>query len=241
MASNFNATTDPASGADVDSIVARGKWNYLQEVLSNIFTHNFADAALTAFKSSWIQTHHITNGAVTADKLAAGAASISGQILMYGAAAAPTGYLLCDGTAVSRTTYATLFGVISTTYGVGDGSTTFNVPDMRGRMPLGLGTGSGLTARSLNDQPGAETFTLAEANMPAHAHQEQFADLASPSVVTPATYSLTGGGGAGGKPVTGDTTAGSVNRPNLNTLSAGSGTAKTHQGPGLCVNFIIKT
>ena len=66
-----------------------------------------------------------------------------GSIKMYGGSAAPTGYLLCDGSAVSRTTYASLFTVISTTFGVGDGSTTFNVPDMRGRVPIGVGTGVG--------------------------------------------------------------------------------------------------
>jgi len=61
-----------------------------------------------------------------------------GSIFMYGAAAAPTGYLLCDGTAVSRTTYAALFAVIGTTFGAGDGSTTFNLPNMTGRYAVGL-------------------------------------------------------------------------------------------------------
>lgn len=66
-----------------------------------------------------------------------------GTIDMYGGASAPTGWLLCDGTAVNRTTYVDLFGVIGTSYGTGDGSTTFNLPDMRGRVPAGVGTGSG--------------------------------------------------------------------------------------------------
>lgn len=64
-------------------------------------------------------------------------ANATGLISMYGAATAPTGWLLCDGSAVSRTTYADLFAVTSTTYGVGDGSTTFNVPNLTGRFPLG--------------------------------------------------------------------------------------------------------
>jgi microcystin-dependent protein len=73
--------------------------------------------------------------------------SLTGVILPFGATTPPTGFLLCDGSAVSRTTYATLFGVIGTTYGVGNGSTTFNVPDFRQRFPLGKavsGTGSTL-------------------------------------------------------------------------------------------------
>lgn len=66
----------------------------------------------------------------------------SGTMLPYAGSAAPTYYLLCDGTAVSRSTYATLFGVISTTFGVGNGSTTFNLPDLRGRTFIGAGTGT---------------------------------------------------------------------------------------------------
>lgn len=70
----------------------------------------------------------------------------SGAMMMWGAAAAPTGWLLCDGSAVSRSTYAGLFSVISTTFGMGDGSTTFNVPDFRQRFPLGkASSGTGAT------------------------------------------------------------------------------------------------
>lgn len=78
----------------------------------------------------------------TIQTTAAGSSSIvpSGTIIMYGGAAAPSGWLLCDGSAVSRDTYANLFTAISTTFGVGDGSTTFNVPDFRGIFPRGAGT-----------------------------------------------------------------------------------------------------
>ena len=64
----------------------------------------------------------------------------SGSLFMWPTGTAPTGYLLCNGTAVDRTTYATLFGVIGTTFGAGNGSTTFNLPDYRDRMPIGAGT-----------------------------------------------------------------------------------------------------
>jgi microcystin-dependent protein len=59
----------------------------------------------------------------------------TGVILPYGGTSAPTGWLACDGTAISRTTYASLFASIGTSFGVGDGSTTFNLPDLRGRFP----------------------------------------------------------------------------------------------------------
>jgi microcystin-dependent protein len=79
----------------------------------------------------------------------------TGGMVFYGAAAAPTGFLLCDGSLVSRATYSTLFAVTGTTYGAGDGSTTFGLPDLRGAFPLGkaaAGTGStlGSTGGSLD-------------------------------------------------------------------------------------------
>ncbi len=106
-----------------------------------------------------------------------------GVMHQYAGATAPTGYLLCDGTAVSRATYAPLFAVVSTTYGIGDGSTTFNVPDLRGRVPMGAGTGTGLnasgtgaptgtaqTARTRGAWGGEETHLLSSAEIPAHSH-----------------------------------------------------------------------
>lgn len=74
----------------------------------------------------------------------------SGIVLPFAGAAAPGGWLLCQGQAVNRTTYAALFAAIGTAFGVGDGSTTFNVPDMRGEFPRGLDAGRGVdTGRTL--------------------------------------------------------------------------------------------
>ncbi len=81
-----------------------------------------------------------------------------GAIKPWGKSTAPAGYLLCDGTAVSRTTYADLFAIISTTYGAGDGSTTFNVPNLQGKMPQGYDGGS---SYDLADTGGANTVTVA--------------------------------------------------------------------------------
>lgn len=91
-----------------------------------------------------------------------------GTIAPYAGATAPTGWLLCDGAEVSRATYADLFALIGTTYGVGNGTTTFNLPDMKGRVPVGkAATG---TFAALNNKGGAETHTLTTAEMPSHAH-----------------------------------------------------------------------
>src|SRR5512138_1436909 len=70
----------------------------------------------------------------------------AGAIFMWGGAVAAPGFLLCDGTAISRAAYADLFAAIGTTYGVGDGFSTFNLPDLRQRFPLGLAaSGTGAT------------------------------------------------------------------------------------------------
>ena len=90
-----------------------------------------------------------------------------GTIKPWGKATAPDGYLLCDGSAVSRTTYAELFGVIGTTYGTGDGSSTFNVPDLAGKFPQGK---SGTT--NLATTGGATTVSVSVTNNQAIANNQ---------------------------------------------------------------------
>jgi microcystin-dependent protein len=94
----------------------------------------------------------------------------SGSIQMFAGSTAPNGWLICNGDAVSRSAYGDLFKIIGTTYGVGNSNSTFTLPDMRGRCPIGVGTGASLTARTLGSNVGAETATLAEANMASHTH-----------------------------------------------------------------------
>lgn len=103
----------------------------------------------------------------------AAAAMPAGMIMAYAATTPPNGWVTCNGAALSRTTYATLFSIIGTSYGIGDGSTTFNVPSLAGRTLIGFGAGPGLTARNtLNAPVGAETVTLSanETGVAAHGH-----------------------------------------------------------------------
>lgn len=94
-----------------------------------------------------------------------------GTLIMWAGNSTPSGWLVADGSCISRTTYAVLFSVISTTFGVCDGSTTFGVPDLRGRVPMGAGTGNFLTARSPGQMVGGENQNLSTANLPRHTHE----------------------------------------------------------------------
>ena len=85
----------------------------------------------------------------------------SGTIVAYGAASAPTGWLLCDDSAVSRSTYARLFAVIGTGYGTGDGSSTFNVPDLRDKVPLGKGTNNSTLGTQTGSMSASSVTTTA--------------------------------------------------------------------------------
>ena len=93
----------------------------------------------------------------------------SGTVNLYAGATAPTGWLLCDGSAVSRTTYSELFTAIGTQYGAGDGTTTFNVPNLSGKVPVGLDS-SDTDFDALGETGGSKTHTLTSAEVPSHNH-----------------------------------------------------------------------
>ena len=93
-----------------------------------------------------------------------------GTIIPFAGPISPPGFLVCDGSAVSRTTYSALFNVIGGSYGNGDGSSTFNLPDLRGRVPMGSGGGPSLTSRALGQQLGKENHQLSGQELAAHSH-----------------------------------------------------------------------
>ena len=94
------------------------------------------------------------------------------SVIPYAGTTAPTGWLLADGAAVSRVTYSDLFAVIGTTYGVGDGSTTFNVPNLKGRIPVGQDAAQS-EFNVIGETGGAKTHTLSATEMPSHTHSYQ--------------------------------------------------------------------
>ena len=188
-----------------------------------------------------------------------------GVVLPYAGAVAPEGWLLCDGTAISRTTYGSLFSAISTTYGTGDGSTTFTLPDFRGVYPRGAGTNSttnygGVTGHtpaggSLGSKGGQKTaknglgnaasgisVSLNGMNQNA-AHGHSIGNVRRAGLL----YANGPYGPAWEDAGTGTlTSAASVNTDHVHTLSSGSATAQIISGDTettpsfLAVNYIIK-
>jgi len=144
----------------------------------------------------------------------------TGSMLLYGAATAPDGWLLCDGQAVSRRTYADLFAIIGVIYGAGDGTTTFNLPDFRQKFPLGKAAAG--TGNALGGTGGAIDHTHTG---PSHNHSSPTGQ-ASASGAGGTAYNNTG------------TPAGTVHNHSIAT--DGTGPTGLNNPPYLVVNFIIK-
>jgi microcystin-dependent protein len=150
-----------------------------------------------------------------------------GVVLAYSSSNAPNGWLNCQGQELYRGDYPNLFAVIGTTYGAGDGSTTFNLPNLAGRVVVGQGSGSGLTARSMGATGGAETHTLTAGEMPSHSHDVS-------NTVQKSGFNTPGSLDNGGNEIDTVTTVSTA------STSVGSGQAHNNMQPFAVLNYIIK-
>jgi microcystin-dependent protein len=152
-----------------------------------------------------------------------------GVIQMYGGSAAPTGWLICDGSIVSQTTYATLFAIIGSTYNTGgEGAGNFRLPDFRRRTAVGAGgTGTGVLGNALGNRGGTETHTLTTSEMPAHSHNLPGANFLAWDTHPVGAFALQAISGAFNTAALLPDTGG--NQPHNNIQ------------PSLVVNYIIKT
>ena len=153
-----------------------------------------------------------------------------GVIVPYGVSAAPTGFLLCNGQAVSRSTYSALFAIVSALYGEGNGSSTFNVPDLRGRFIAGWDAGTevltAVTAGMIVGSPiatvgGTQAVQLTVDQIPDHEH-------------TYTRYATKEGGNEGGGGVW-------MNDSTVSTGGKGGDGSHSNIPPAMILNFIIKT
>ena len=135
---------------------------------------------------------------------------------------------ICDGAAISRTGYPELFAMIGTSFGAGDGSTTFNKPDLRGRTPIGAGQGSGLTNRLLGTTGGEENHVLTVAELAPHVHKQSVDNTYNPSA-----------GGVAGR-YADNNTGGNSSTVGLDTGSTGSGAGHNNMQPWVAVNYLIR-
>jgi len=199
-----------------------------------------------------VTTAKLNDGAVTAAKLDSGLSlgAPAGSVLAFAGASAPSGWLFCHGQAISRATYAALFSAIGTTHGTGDGSTTFNLPDLRGRVIAGkddmggsaasrlTSGGSGITGSTLGATGGAETHTLTTGQMPSHTHDLRAKD--GNGSLCASTTNLLSASYVNGAQIWNAAT--NSDRLMTNSIEgAGGGGAHNNAQPTLVLNWIIKT
>jgi microcystin-dependent protein len=103
-----------------------------------------------------------------------GASLPVGSITQFAGSTAPSGFLICDGSAVSRTTFESLFNVLGVAYGEGDGSTTFNLPNLKGKIPVGY-DGNDTDFNTLGNTGGEKEHTLTTNELPSHSHRQLYA------------------------------------------------------------------
>lgn len=193
----------------------------------------------------------------------------TGMIVPFSAAAAsiPAGYLNCDGTAVNRSTYSALFALIGTTYGAGDGSSTFNVPNLASRMAIGksgtyaLGSTGGATTTSFTPSGSVSvtvnSHTLALSEIPSHSHFTSSSSNGFPNQVQTngsRTVTSKSNGGAGNNDYIFFGVIGQADQSPSQSVGGGGGHTHSASGslsgnaatvnvlnPYLSINFIIKT
>ena len=183
-----------------------------------------SDISLTYTDVNAVPTTRTVNGKPLSQNLTAAdiGACQPGSILVWTTSTAPTGWLLCNGSSVSRTTYSALYNKITTKYGSGNGSTTFTLPNLKGRVPVGVGS-SPFT--SLGDNGGSTSVTLTVSQIPQHNHG-QVVTAGENGTSTRIDYAGDG--------------AGNIYTQGAKSENTGGGSSHTNLQPYLTVNYIIK-
>jgi microcystin-dependent protein len=243
--------TNPANNTDIDSIniaegcAPSGVNNAIRELMSQLKDQqtgasgdNFTvggNLVVTGIPSGPTATAGTNTTQLATTAFVLSNSNPVGGLIMWSTATAPTGWLLCAGAAVSRSTYAALFAVIGTTFGVGDGTTTFNLPNYTNRLPYG--TTVGATGGTADAIVVSHTHT-ATVSDPSHSHN--ISNLYASNITPTADGSSLTGWYFGGNSTTKTTDAATTGISVSNASSGSSGT-NANLPPYLGINFIIKT
>ncbi len=146
---------------------------------------------------------------------------MTGVVTPYAGSSAPTGWLIADGSAISRATYVDLFTLVGTTYGAGNGTTTFNLPNLKGKVPVGRDAAQ-TEFDTLSETGGAKTHTLITAEMPSHTHSYSYKGALDKPEGTAGAF------------------AASKDVVNTTTGSTGGDGAHNNLQPYIVLNYIIK-
>lgn len=171
-------------------------------------------------------------------------ADVTGTIQGFVTQTLPSGWLECDGSQVSRVTYAALFAFTGILYGAGDGATTFNLPDFRSRSLLGRGAPGDLTQRFLGGIGGAEVHQLGSSEMPVHGHTATVDSQGTHQHESLSQFGVNGPQSTidGGAPiVAGVTGAAGLHAHNITVQNSGSGAGHNNMHPFAVVVFGVKT
>lgn len=243
--SNVTAGTLTDTSISASAAIAFSKMAALNAFITPVTDSMGAltNSATTATELGYV--HGVTSNIQTQINAITGAGTFSsGMLMAFAGSSAPSGWLICDGTAVSRATYSALFGVIGTTYGVGDGSTTFNLPQGVNNTMVGQG---GTIVASLGSTAGASTHTISSAELPTHTHSvtdpghSHGFHLYTTTAVNGLLPTGQTGSEQGASPVGPSSPPVVSNTTGITIANAGSSTAMSLVQPSLGINWIIKT
>ena len=161
-----------------------------------------------------------------------------GQIMLFAGNFAVRGWALCDGQLLPINSNQALFSILGTTYG-GDGETTFGLPDLRGRVPIHMGNGPGLSNRTLGSKSGAETHTLNVNQMPNHNHNPVIRASTDEGTSASPTDLIIGKSGSGDPDFVGSTVNTALRSDSISSNNMGGNQPHNNMQPFLTLNYQI--
>jgi len=223
--SNVDLVALSEAVADLDAAVLDAQAS-ASSASSSASTATSAKDDAVAAKDLAVAAQALAEAAAAQAAASAGSGTPIGTTMQWLTDTPPTAFLICNGAAISRTTYAELFAIIGTTYGVGDGSTTFNLPNMKGKVVVGKDAAQ-TEFDALGETGGAKTVTLDGTMIPSHTHTMTLDRLSGNSAGVPRAASWGNDDYSNGN-------------ASATSNATGGGLAHNNLQPYIVVNFIVK-